>query len=76
MRMMRLTRCLETSAASRTEQVGCFHPQTLPIPLLQARQNLFRVGTGTDLGKGLCDPALGRDQHDRQRGRASAVAGP
>ena len=30
-----------------------FHPQALPIPLLQARQNRFRVGTGIDLGKGL-----------------------
>jgi hypothetical protein len=42
--------------------VGHFHPQTLPVPLLQARQNLFRVGTWTDLGKGLFDPALFVDQ--------------
>lgn len=43
-------------------QVGHFHPQTLPVSLLQARQNLFRVGTRTDLGKGLFDPSLFVDQ--------------
>jgi hypothetical protein len=58
-------------------QAGGFHPLTLHIPLLQARQNLFRVRRGTDLGKGPFDPALFVDQIRETAGKtgvASAVS--
>jgi len=55
-------------------QVGGLHPPNTVTQLLQARQNLFRVGTGIDLGKGLCDPALFVDQIRDAAGK-TGVAG-